>query len=144
MVRRSGLFLLVIFSVFIVLISCRGEKPDKDRWKYVSVIGDEKGRKVTVYLDTANIEIDGNKRKFWIKYVASKGADGKDRDEYIRQTGYWEIDCYDRSLYRLGEEYFNPGGKLLGRTEKRVREEYSSYSSLGAKMSDIACRYAGK
>lgn len=144
MARRSGLFFLMIFSVFIVLVSCRGEKTDKDGWKYVSVIGDEKGREVIVYLDTANIEIDGNKRKFWIRYVASKTGEGDNRDEYIRQTGYWEIDCYDRTLYRLAEEYFSPSGKLLGRTEKRVREEYSSYSSLGAKMSDIACRYAGK
>ena len=144
MAKRSGLFFLMLFSVFTVLVSCRGEKTDKDRWKYVSVIGDEKSRKVTVYLDTANIEIDGNKRKFWIRYVASKAGEGDNRDEYIRQTGYWEIDCYDRSLYRLAEEYFSPGGKLLGRSEKRVREEYSSYSSLGAKMSDIACRYAGK
>ncbi len=144
MAKRSGLFLLMLFSVFILLVSCRGEKTERDGWKYVSVIGDEKGRKVTVFLDTNNIEIDGNKRKFWIKYVAAKPGGGDDRGEYIRQTGYWEIDCYDRSLYRLAEEYFSPGGKLLGRTEKRVREEYGSYQSLGAKMSDIACRYAGK
>ncbi len=144
MAKRTALLFLIIFSVFIGFISCRGEKPDKERWKYVSVMGDEKGREVAVYLDTSNIEIDGNKRKFWIKYVATKTGEAGKKEEYIRQTGYWEIDCYDRSLYRLAEEYFSPGGKLLGRTEKRVREEYSSYSSLGAKMSDIACRYAGK
>ncbi|MCI0482659.1 MAG: hypothetical protein L0213_13850 [Candidatus Dadabacteria bacterium] len=144
MAKRSGLFLLMLFSVFILLVSCRGENGENAEWKYVSTIGDEKGREVIVYLDTANIEIDGNKRKFWIKYISAKPGEGGKKEEYIRQTGYWEIDCYDRSLYRLAEEYFSPSGKLLGRTEKRVREEYSSYSSLGAKMSDIACRYAGK
>ncbi len=142
--RRYGILLLIIFSAFAVLVSCRGDKSGQHEWKYVSVIGDEKGRKVVVYLDTDNIEIDGKKRKFWIKYVATKTGEGGKEEEYTRQLGYWEIDCFDRSLFRLGEQYFSPTGQLLGRTDKRVREEYSSYSSLGAKMSDIACRYAGK
>jgi hypothetical protein len=144
MAKRYGLFLLMVFSVFILLASCRGENGESTEWKYITRIGDEKGREVIVYLDTDNIEINGNKRKFWIKYVATKPGEAGKQEEYIRQTGYWEIDCYDRSLYRLAEEYFSPSGKLLGRTEKRVREEYGSYQSLGAKMSDMACRYAGK
>lgn len=143
MAKRSRLLFLVSFPLLILLFSCRGGENGKGGWKYVATIKDEKGADVSVYLDTANLEIDGNKRKFWIKYVALKG-EGDTKEEYIRQTGYWEIDCFDRSLYRLAEEYFSPSGKLLGRTEKRVREEYSSYSSLGAKMSDMACRYAGK
>ncbi len=143
MKERSGLFFLLFVTTLIILVSCRGGGTDKDGWKYVGTIKDEKGAAVNVYMDTANLEIDGNKRKFWIRYVSSK-TEGDKREEYIRQTGYWEIDCFDMTLYRLGEEYFSPSGKLLGRTEKRVREEYSSYDSLGARMSEMACRYAGR
>ena len=143
MKERSGMFFLLFVTALVCLISCRGGGSDNDRWKYVGTIKDEKGVDVNVYIDTANLEIDGNKRKFWIRYVGSK-TEGEKREEYIRQTGYWEIDCFDMTLYRLGEEYFSPSGKLLGRTEKRVREEYSSYDSLGAKMSEMACRYAGR
>ncbi len=124
------------------MFSCRGEKGTVDNWKYVGTIKDEKGNEVGVFMDMANLEIDGNKRKFWIRYMGIK--DAKTGEKYIRQTGYWEIDCYDRTLFRLGEEYYSPEGTLQGRSEKRVREEYSSYESLGAKMSDIACRYGGK
>jgi hypothetical protein len=143
MTKRSGIAYLALFSALIFLFSCRSGESDNEGWKFVATIKDEKGADVSVYLDTANIEVNGNTRKFWIKYVATKEVDGA-REEYIRQTGYWEIDCFDRSLFRLAEEYFSPSGKLLGRTEKRVREEYSSYASLGGKMSDMACRYAGK
>jgi hypothetical protein len=143
MKERSGMFFLLFATALVFLISCRGGGTDKDGWKYVGTMKDEKGAAVNVYLDTANIEINGNKRKFWIRYVSSK-TEGSKQEEYIRQTGYWEIDCFDMTLFRLGEEYFSPSGKLLGRTEKRVREEYSSYDSLGAKMSEIACRYAGR
>jgi hypothetical protein len=143
MKERSGMFFLLFVTALVLLISCRGGGTDKDGWKYVGTMKDEKGAAVNVYLDTANIEINGNKRKFWIRYVSSK-TEGSKQEEYIRQTGYWEIDCFDMTLFRLGEEYFSPSGKLLGRTEKRVREEYSSYDSLGAKMSEIACRYAGR
>ena len=124
------------------MFSCRGEKGTVDNWKYVGTIKDEKGNEVGVFMDMANLEIDGNKRKFWIRYMGIK--EGKTREKCIRQTGYREIDCYDRTLFRLGEEYDNPEGTLLAKSEKRVREEYSSYESLGAKMSDVACRYAGK
>ena len=138
----------VLFFVFIILllglvVSCRGGGADKGGWKYVGTIKDEKGSAVNVYLDTTDLEIDGNKRKFWIRYMALK-PDGDDQEEYVRQTGYWEIDCFDMSLYRLGEQYFSPTGQLLGKTEKREREEYNSYNSLGAKMSEMACRYAGR
>ncbi|MEW6145405.1 MAG: surface-adhesin E family protein [Thermodesulfobacteriota bacterium] len=143
MTKRSGVVYIALFSALILLFSCRGGESDNDSWKFVATIKDEKGADVDVYLDTANIEINGDTRKFWIKYVATKEVDGA-REEYVRQTGYWEINCFDRSLYRLAEEYFSPSGKLLGRTEKRVWEEYSSYQSLGAKMSDMACRYAGQ
>ena len=142
MFRRSGAILLILFSLLIFMFSCRGEKGAVDNWKYVGTIKDEKGNEVGVFMDMANLEIDGNKRKFWIRYMGIK--EGKTREKYIRQTGYWEIDCYDRTLFRLGEEYYSPEGTLLAKSEKRVREEYSSYESLGAKMSDIACRYAGK
>jgi hypothetical protein len=143
MTKGSGVFFSVLFLAISLLFSCRGGENDSEGWKYVATIKDEKGAPVNVYLDTANIEVNGNTRKFWIKYVATKDVDGN-QEEYIRQTGYWEIDCFDRSLFRLAEEYFSPTGKLLGKTEKRVREEYSSYQSLGAKMSDMTCRYAGR
>lgn len=142
MFRRSGAIFLILFSLLILMFSCRGDKGPADNWKYVGTIKDEKGNEVGVFMDMANLEIDGNKRKFWIRYMGIK--EGKTGERYIRQTGYWEIDCFDRTLFRLGEEYYRPDGTLLGRSEKRVREEYSSYESLGAKMSDVACRYAGK
>ncbi len=143
MKKRSGMFFLLLISVLGLVIACRGGGKDKDGWKYVGTIKDEKGAAVNVFMDTAHLEIDGNKRKFWIRYMAFR-PEGESREEYIRQTGYWEIDCFDMTLYRLGEQYFSPDGKLLGKTEKRVREEYSSYESLGAKMSEMACRYAGR
>jgi len=137
------MFFLLFVTTLVFLVSCRGGGTDKDGWKYVGTIKDEKGAAVNVYLDTAHIEIDGNTRKFWIRYMTSK-PDAATGEEYIRQTGFWEIDCFDMTLYRLGEQYFSPTGQLLGKTEKRVREEYSSYDSLGAKMSEMACRYAGR
>lgn len=143
MKTRSGVFFLFLVTALALLVSCRGGRGDKEGWKYVGTIKDEKGAAVNVYLDTAHIEIDGDKRKFWIRYMALK-PDAATKEEYVRQTGYWEIDCYDMSLYRLGEQYFSPTGVLLGKTEKRVREEYNSYQSLGSRMSDIACRYAGR
>ncbi|MFI5324336.1 MAG: surface-adhesin E family protein [Thermodesulfobacteriota bacterium] len=142
MLRKSGVIYLILFSLLVLTFSCRGNKGTEKNWKYVGEIKDEKGNGVQVFMDMANLEIDGNKRNFWIRYMAVK--DPKTGEKYIRQTGYWEIDCFDMTLYRLGEEYYNPEGKLLGKSEKRVREEYSSYESLGAKMSDVACRYAGK
>jgi Surface-adhesin protein E len=142
MYRKTGSIFVILFSLLVLMFSCRGEKGTENHWKYVGDIRDEKGNDVQVFMDMANLEIDGNKRRFWIRYMDIK--DPKTGERYIRQTGYWEIDCYDRTLYRLGEEYYNPEGKLLGKTEKKEREEYSSYDSLGAKMSDVACRYAGK
>ena len=144
MYRRSPLAIVMLFSILTLFFSCRGDESANDSWKYVGPINDEKGASVQVYMDVANMEISGNKRKFWIKYVAGKEGQGGSPEQYIRQTGYWEIDCFDRSLFRLAEEYYSPGGEVLGKTEKRVREEYSSYESLGAQMSDVACRYAGK
>ena len=139
---RSAMILLLFIPALVLMISCRGGDSEKGGWKFVGTIKDEKGAPVSVYMDVAHIEINGNNRKFWIRYMAHKPGDNK--EEYIRQTGYWEIDCYDMSLYRLGEQYFNPSGQLLGKTEKRERVEYKSYDSLGAGMSDMACRYAGR
>ena len=128
------IFLLFI-SALALLVSCRGGGEEKEGWKYIGTIKDEKGAAVNVYMDVAHLEIDGNIRKFWIRYMALN-PEAETQEEYIRQTGYWEINCFDMTLYRLGE--------LLGKTEKRAREEYSSYESLGAKMSEMACRYAGR
>jgi hypothetical protein len=143
MKKRSGMIFLLFISALALLVSCRGGGEEKDGWKYIGTIKDEKGAAVNVYMDVAHLEIDGNKRKFWIRYMALN-PEAETQEEYIRQTGYWEINCFDMTLYRLGEQYFSPGGKLLGKTEKRAREEYNSYESLGAKMSEMACRYAGR
>ncbi len=142
MFKRLPMFCLLLLSAMLFIASCRGDGGSQGKWKYIGKIKDEKGQYISVYLDLSNIEINDNKRKFWIKYVAKKGdASG---EEYIRQIGYWEVDCADKSLYRLGEEYYDPNSNLLGRSEEKVREEYSSYESLGAKMTDVACRYAGR
>jgi hypothetical protein len=142
MLRKSCVFFLILVSIAVLMLSCRGNKGTESDWKYVGTIKDKKGQAVEVLMDMAHLEINGNTRRFWIRYMDIK--DPKTGARYIRQTGYWEINCFDRTLYRLAEEYYNPEGQLLGSTEKKERVEYSSYESLGAKMSDVACRYGGK
>lgn len=142
MFNRFTLFCLLLLSVALFVVSCRGDSSSGGKWKFVGKMKDPDGKYVSVFLDLSNIEINDSKRKFWIKYMAGKG-DGSG-EEYIRQIGYWEVDCLDKTLYRLGEEYYGTNSQLLGRSDERVREEYSSYESLGAKMTDAVCRYAGR
>lgn len=136
------MFALIILTLTVFFISCGGENKTEENWKYVGSIKGKKGQTISVYMDMPNIEINDNKRIFWIRYM-DPGGDGGG-ETYVRQIGRWEVDCFDKTLFRLGEEYYGPNNQLLGRSEKRVREEYSSYESLGAKMSDVACRYAGR
>lgn len=142
MFNRLLIFCLLFVSVGFFVVACRGDSGSQGKWKFIGKIKDPDGNYVSVFLDLSKIEINDTKRKFWIKYMAAKGdASG---EEYMRQLGYWEVDCLDKSLYRLGEEYYSPDSRLLGRSEEKVREEYSSYESLGAKMTDVACKYAGR
>lgn len=140
--RKYSKFALILLTLTVFFFSCGGDNKTEEKWKYVGAIKGDKEQTISVYMDMSNIEINDNKRKFWIRYMDSKG-DGSG-EQYVRQIGYWEVDCFDKTLFRLGEEYYGPNDQLLGRSEERVREEYSSYESLGAKMSDVACRYAGK
>ena len=145
MIVIGRLLATVFFVVLFFMISCGGadrERPDIG-WKYLGDIPQQGGLTVSVYIDTDNIEVNDNIRKFWIKYVERK-ADDKDDPGYVRQRGYWEVDCFDRKLYRLKEEYYSPDSKLIMSTDKRMQEEYSGDQSLGAKMSYAACRYAGR
>ena len=43
----------------------------------------------------------------------------------------------------LEEKYYGPNGQLLGRSDKKIKEEYDE-NSIGNKMSAAACRYAGR
>ena len=130
--------ILIVFS--IGLLSCGGEDNTYEGWKYVGELRDEKGQKVKVYMDTNNFTVEGNIRKFWIRYYTK--TDVSENTEYIRQIGYWEVDCQDRTLFRLGEEYYGPDSELLGREEKRVKEDYKE-GSLGQKLASAACRFGG-
>ena len=126
-------------------ISCggdSGERPDIG-WKYLGEIPQKSGQTVSIYIDTDNIEVEDNIRKFWIKYVERNPDDETDTG-YVRQIGYWEVDCFDRKLFRLKEEYYSPESKLIGSTEERMEEKYEGDQSLGARMSYAACRYAGR
>lgn len=135
--------LVLMFTVMFLALSCdKGDGP-AGKWKFVGNIKDENARFIDVYIDLDNIEIHDNIRKFWVKYIAQKG-ETKEEGTYIRQTGFWEVNCNDRTLYRLAEEYYNPNSVLLGRTEEKMREDFSSEDSLGAKMGAAACRYAGR
>ena len=139
----SKLTLIITAVLFIALSSCRnGEQASSDGWKYVGDVGDKKGGYVSVYIDLNDMQIEGNIRKFWIRYYAKKSG-GEKEERYIRQIGYWEVDCQDRTLYRLGEEYYGSNSQLLGRTEERIKENYKE-ESLGDKLAYAACRYAGR
>lgn len=135
---------VLVFSVLAsaLVISCKGDPEPDSGWKLVASIADENERPVTVYMDLKSIEINDNTRKFWIRYVGWKPENTS--ETFIRQTGYWEVDCFDRTLYRLGEEYYNPEGMLTGKSDERVKEEYTSDETLGAKLAAMACRYAGR
>ncbi len=139
----TKLTLIIIAVLFLGLVSCgKDDEASDDGWKYVGDVRDEKGGYVSVYLDQNNMLIEGNIRKFWIRYYADNGGDDN-KEKYIRQIGFWEVDCQDRTLYVLGEEYYGSDGRLLGRTEERAKEDYTK-NSLGDKMTYAACRYAGK
>ncbi|HML96073.1 MAG TPA: hypothetical protein PKC29_11670 [Thermodesulfobacteriota bacterium] len=138
------IIVVLVFSVLAsaLVLSCKSESgPDGD-WKFVAKIADENKKPVAVYMDLKSIEINDNIRKFWIRYVGKKP--GNTGETFIRQTGYWEVDCFDRTLYRIGEEYYNPEGMLTGKSDERVKEEYKSGEALGAKLAAMACRYAGR
>lgn len=135
----AALFFSMLASA---LVSCTGGTDADSNWKFVAKISDENEKPVSVYMDLKSIEINDNIRKFWIRYVGEKP--GSTGETFTRQTGYWEVDCFDRALYRLGEEYYSPEGMLTGKTDKRVKEEYKADDSLGAKLAAMACRYAGR
>jgi len=139
----SKLILFIIAVLFMGLFSCgKDDESTYDGWKYVGDFRDEKGGYLSVYIDLTDMHIEGNIRKFWIRYYAKKSG-GEDEDRYIKQIGFWEVDCQDRTLYRLGEEYYGSDARLLGRTEERIKENYKK-DSLGDKLAYAACRYAGR
>jgi len=140
MLNKFTLVLLLVISAAFIAVSCGGDGGTQGNLKFLGDIKDENGKNVSVYMDVSKIEVNDTKRKFWIRYV----ADEKTKDEYIRQVGYWEVDCKDRTLYRLAEKYYSPDSQLVGETEERVKEEYESEQSLGAKMAAAACRYGGR
>ncbi len=135
---------VLVFSVLAsaLMLSCKSAPGPAENWKFVAKIADENEKPVAVYMDLKSIEINDNIRKFWIRYVGSKPGDTG--ETFTRQTGYWEVDCFDRTLYRIGEEYYNPEGMLTGKNDKREKEEYNSDEALGAKLAAMACRYAGR
>lgn len=138
----SKLTLVVTAVFFLGLVSCgNNDESPYDGWKYVGEVRAENDTFVSVYIDLKGMEVEGNIRKFWVRHYADKGGDSKEK--YIRQLGYWEVECQDRELYVLGEEYYNSNGKVLGRSEERIKEDYSK-DSLGDKMTYAACRYAGR
>ncbi|MCK5391263.1 MAG: hypothetical protein KAJ31_02455 [Deltaproteobacteria bacterium] len=139
----SKLTLIIVAAFFLGLASCgKDNETSYDGWKYVGHISDKKGGNVSVYLDLNDMQIEGNIRKFWIRYYAKKDS-VDNKEKYIRQIGYWEVDCQDRTLYRLGEEYYGSNSQLLGSTDERIQENYKK-DSLGDKLAYAACRYAGK
>jgi len=139
----SKLFLLITAVLFIGLVSCGKDEDATDSgWKYVGDVVDEGGGLVSVYIDQKDMVIEGHIRKFWIRYYAEKSAVGSE-GKYIRQLGFWEVNCNDRKLFVLGEEYYSVDGKLLGRNEERILEDYKE-GSLGDKLASAACRYAGR
>ncbi len=136
---------LVLFMVLIIIlgfVSCRRDDGDtQDGWKYVGNLEGQDREDVSVYIDLHNMVIDDNIRKFWIRYYKSSTPGSEEK--YIVQIGYWEVNCNNRDLFVLGEEYYGPEGQLLGNSEKRLKEEYTE-GSLGDRLSSIACRYAGR
>lgn len=141
--KLKYLLLLVASMVLIGAGSCVGEdEPSLDVGKYVGDVRDEKGGQVSVYIDLKNMQIDGQIRKFWIRYYGNKNV-GEAKESYMRQIGYWEVNCLDRALYVLEEEYYGPDGQVLGKTNKKIKEEYEE-GTIGDKLSSAACRYGGK
>ena len=137
------LFLVLAAILFVGLQSCgSGDNASDDIGKYVGDVKDEKGGQASVYIDLKNMQIDGQIRKFWISYYGYKST-GEGKESYMRQTGFWEVDCLDRKLSVLQEEYYGPQGQVLGRTEERFKEEYTE-GSIGDKIASTACRYAGR
>ncbi len=136
--------ILLMFAAIIVccgLASCRSnDSGSQDGWKYIGDVRDESGQYVSVYIDLDGMIIEDKIRKFWIRYYATKNGS---EEKYIRQIGFWEVDCNSGDLFVLGEEYYGTDGKLLGRSEERIKEEYED-DSLGDKLSSSACRYAGR
>ncbi len=145
MIKLSIFLAAVFLSISVCLISCSGDSAqDTDtRWKYLGDMYPEQGAVVSVYLDLDSIEVNDNTRKFFIKYVQRK-ADDENDPGYIRQLGYWEVDCFDRKLFRLREEFYSPSSKLINATEGREEDKYTNDDSLGAKVSYAVCRYAGR
>jgi len=137
------LFLVIAAILFVGLHSCGSDdKTSDDSGKYVGDISDKKGGAVSVYIDLKNMQIEGQIRKFWIRYYGKKSI-GESKESYMRQMGFWEVDCQDRTLHVLAEEYFGVDGQVLGRTEERFKENYKE-GSLGDKLASAACRYAGR
>lgn len=136
------LLVIAILCTTALAFSCGGSS-EADGWKYLGDIPQKSGKTVSVYIDTASIEVKDNIRTFRIQYVERDPSDLND-EGYVRQYGYWEVDCFDRKLFRLKEEYYSPSSKLISTDETRVQEEYAGDESLGAKMSYAACRYAGR
>lgn len=134
---------LVLLAFAVLMSACRNEAGKEGGWKFIGHILDENDAKVSVYIDEGNIETDGQVRKFWVRYMAyDLKADPP--AEYLRQEGYWKVDCYDRKLTRLAEEYYSPDGTMLGSTQEPRIEEYSSKDTIGGRMASAACRYAGE
>jgi len=137
------LLFLILLVLFTGLISCRNDNESLGKeWKYVGEVRDEKGKPLYVDIDLKNMQVNDNIRKFWIRYYANKN-DSETEEKYIRQKGFWEVDCQDRTLYVLEEEYYDPEGQILGKSEQRKKEEYDE-NSIGSKLSSAACRYAGR
>ena len=139
----SKLILIIGAAFFLGLYSCGGDDGTKGHeWKYVGDVRDEQGENVSVFIDLKGMHIEGNIRKFWIRYYAKKDG-SQSKETYIRQLGFWEVDCNDRTLYVLGEEYYGVDGQVLGRTEERFKEDYKQ-GTIGDKLASSACRYAGR
>jgi len=137
------LFLVIAAILFVGLHSCGSDdKTSDDIGKYVGDVSDKKGGAVSVYIDLKNMQIEGQIRKFRIRYYGKKSI-GESKESYMRQMGFWEVDCQDRTLHVLAEEYFGVDGQVLGRTEERFKEDYKE-GSLGDKLASAACRYAGR
>ena len=145
MININSIKALLFLCVCVFLCACGGGdgSSQAERWKYLGDMNTKKDKTISVYMDTNSIEIYDNIRKFWIKYVVKKKVD-KNAEGYVIQRGYWEVDCFDRKLFRLKEEYYTPSSRLIRSTDERVREEYSGNKSIGAKLSSAACRYAGR
>lgn len=146
MINIKTIKVLLFICICFFLYACgggEGRDTQANGWKYLGDMKGDKGMTISVYIDTDSIEIYDNIRKFWIKYVAKK-TDDRDDEGYVIQRGFWEIDCFDRKLFRLKEEYYTPSSQLIRSTDERTREDYSGDQSLGAKMSYAACRYAGR